>query len=86
MSPTKLKIISSPLSAEYQRMKRWAARDGERAKKLAAAQPTATEVEDSVTISSVQPGENRAQDARTLSQPVTSEERQALMQAFSIRV
>ncbi len=67
-------------------MKRWAARDGERARKLAAARSAATEAEDSVTLSSVQQVENRTRDARTLSQPVTSEEKQALMQAFSIRV
>jgi hypothetical protein len=84
MSPIKLKINSSPLSAEYQRMKRWAARDGEQAKKL-ATQSAATEVEDSVTLTSIHPEENRARAARTLSLPVTSEERQALMQAFSIR-
>ena len=87
MSSTKLKIIHSQLSVEYQQMKSWAARDGERAKKLAAARSAATEAEDSVTLSSVRKGENGTRDARTtLSQPVTSEERQALMQAFSIRV
>lgn len=77
MSATRLKVIFSPLAVEYQQMKKRAARESERERTLTAASKT----DDRVMFSS---GHRDACVRTTVSQPVTAEERLALMQAFSI--
>jgi hypothetical protein len=84
MTSTRLKVILSPLAVEYREMKKRAARGGERSKELAAVRSAAPEGEDRVTLSSDHSPLGAAGVSATRSRPVTPEERQALMQAFSI--
>lgn len=87
MSPTKLKTILSPLAVEYQEMKKQAARGSERTGTPAPPRSAVTpEPEDRVTLSTCQQEESDDRVTRTVSQPVSNEERQALMLEFSIRV
>ena len=76
--------ISTPLVKEYLEQKKQTARHKTPASSLRLAK-TAIPADVVVTLSAKQPEELRFSAKNQISQPVTFEEKQALMSAFSVR-